>query len=152
MQGQIIAISGGASGIGLATAKLVASRGGTVCIADVDPFALEGAKIHFTPLEIPFTVTKVDVTKRSEVDAWLKGIVDKFGRLDGAVNGAGIIGKYHGITKLADVEDEEWDRIIAVNLTGLMYCLRAELNVISDRGSIVNISSIQGVMGNTLQR
>jgi NAD(P)-dependent dehydrogenase (short-subunit alcohol dehydrogenase family) len=150
MEGKIVAISGGASGIGLATAKLISSRGATVCIADVDEKALEGAKFHFTPLNVPFTVTKVDVTKRSEVEAWIDSIVEKFGRLDGAVNGAGIIGKHHGITKLADVEDEEWDRIIAVNLTGLMYCLRAELRKISDHGSIVNVASIQGVMGTYL--
>jgi NAD(P)-dependent dehydrogenase (short-subunit alcohol dehydrogenase family) len=147
MEGKVVAISGGASGIGLATAKLISSRGATVCISDVDPKALEEATSHFTPLGVPFTVTKVDVTKRSDVDSWIHGIIEKYGKLDGAVNGAGIIGKYHGVTKLADVEDEEWDRIMAVNLTGLMYCLRTELKKISDGGSIVNISSIQGVMG-----
>ncbi len=56
-------------------------------------------------------------------------------------------GEAHGLTKITELEDEEWNRIIGVNLTGLMYCLRAELRKISDHGSIVNISSIQGVMG-----
>lgn len=56
-------------------------------------------------------------------------------------------GKAHGMTKITDLEDDEWHRIIGINLTGLMYCLRAELRMISDGGSIVNISSIQGVMG-----
>jgi NAD(P)-dependent dehydrogenase (short-subunit alcohol dehydrogenase family) len=51
------------------------------------------------------------------------------------------------MTKLTELEDEEWHRIIGINLTGLMFCLRAELKKISDGGSIVNISSIQGVMG-----
>lgn len=147
LQGKIIAITGGASGIGLATAKLLSKRDATVCIADVDPSALSAAESHFTSLEVPFSVTQVDVSQRPEVDAWIDGIVAKFGRLDGAVNSAGVIGKLHGVTTITELEDEEWHRIMSVNLTGTMYCLRAELRRISEGGSIVNLSSIQGVMG-----
>jgi len=92
-------------------------------------------------------VSKLDVSKVADVDAWIDSIVEKYGSLYGAVNCAGTIGKRHGITKITELEDEEWDRIIGINLTGLMYCLRAELRKISDHGSIVNISSIQGLMG-----
>jgi NAD(P)-dependent dehydrogenase (short-subunit alcohol dehydrogenase family) len=147
MQGKIIAVTGGASGIGLATAKLLSSRGAVVCLADYDPEALFVASSYFRKLRAPFHVDQLDVTKRVAVDEWVEDIVGRHGKLDGAVNCAGVIGQKHGITKLTELEDEEWDRIIGVNLTGLMYSLRAELRKISDGGSIVNISSIQGVMG-----
>ncbi|RFU31805.1 hypothetical protein B7463_g4531, partial [Scytalidium lignicola] len=147
MQGKIIAITGGASGIGLASAKILSSRGATVCIADYNPDTLSQTEEHFNSLNVPFMASLVNVAKRAEVDAWIASIVEKYGRLDGAANVAGVIGPHHGVHKVVEIEDEEWDRILSVNLTGLMYCLRAELRNIADGGSIVNVSSIQGVMG-----
>ncbi|KAI1651869.1 3-oxoacyl-reductase [Daldinia loculata] len=147
LDGKVFAITGGASGIGFATAQIISKRGGIVCIADVDPAAISNAEEYFTNQNAPFTVTKVDVSKRDEVESWIDGIVQKYGRLDGAANVAGIIGRHHGIREVADLDDDEWHKIIAVNLTGTMYCLRAELRKIVDGGSIVNVSSIHGLQG-----
>ncbi|KAK7753130.1 Short-chain dehydrogenase/reductase aba4 [Diatrype stigma] len=147
LKDKVYAITGGASGIGLGTAKILSQRGATVAIADVDQDAMRNAEEYFTQQGAPFAVTKVDISKREEVETWIDGIVNKFGRLDGAANCAGIIGKHHGLRDIVDLEDDEWHRIIAVNLTGTMYCLRAELRKVVDGGSIVNVSSIHGLHG-----
>ncbi|ETS79128.1 hypothetical protein PFICI_08981 [Pestalotiopsis fici W106-1] len=151
LKGKVFAITGGASGIGYATAKILSSRGAAVGIADVDPEALKAAEDYFSSqgdaTAAAFLISKVDVSKRAEVDGWIASIVAKFGRLDGAANVAGIIGKHHGLASVAELDDTEWDKIIAVNLTGMMYCLRAELQSVVDGGSIVNVSSIHGTKG-----
>ncbi|UKZ72571.1 hypothetical protein TrVFT333_000203 [Trichoderma virens FT-333] len=147
LSGKVFAITGGASGIGLATAQVLSRRGATVCIADVDPEAMKAAEVYFSSLEVPHMITKVDVSKRKEVDAWIESIVKEHGRLDGAANVAGVIGKYHGVSPVSELDDDEWDKIIGVNLTGTMYCMRAELRNMVDRGSIVNVSSIHGLKG-----
>ncbi|KAH7141164.1 hypothetical protein B0J13DRAFT_585615 [Dactylonectria estremocensis] len=144
LQGKVYAITGGASGIGLATAKALSRRDAVVCIADVDPAAMESAASYFTDQKAAFTVTRVDVSQRDQVEGWLDSIVAKYGRLDGAANVAGVIGKHHGVRPVAELEDDEWHRIIAVNLTGTMYCLRAELQRVVNGGSVVNVASIHG--------
>lgn len=147
LQGKVYAVTGGASGIGFATAKLLVQRGAIVSIADVDAAAMSSATAYFEEQGAMATVSRVDVSQRSEVESWLDDTVTKHGRLDGAANVAGIIGKHHGLRAVADLEDEEWHKIIAVNLTGTMYCLRAQLNRIVDGGSIVNVASIHGIKG-----
>ena len=159
LEGKVYAFTGGASGIGLAAAKIVSRRGATVCIADVDPEAMRTAEEYFTQQQqqkegggsVRFSITKVDVSRREEVDAFVEGVVAQFGRLDGACNSAGIIGRVHGLRDVADLEDEEWHKIIAVNLTGTMYCLRAQLRKVVDGGSIVNVSSIHGLHGKKIK-
>lgn len=151
-EGKVIAITGGASGIGLATAKIVSERGGIVCVADRDPEALKTTEEFFKAQGKgdKYQVADVDVSSKESVESWIGGIVKQFGRLDGAANIAGVIGRNHSKGSIADLEDEEWDRIIATNLTGSMYCMRAELNNIVDGGSIVNMASIHSLKGKSL--
>lgn len=144
LQDRVYGITGGASGIGLATAQLISERGGIVCIGDVDSVMLKEAERSFTSRGVRFSATQMDVSDKIQVESWVAGIMEAFGRLDGAVNAAGIFGKACAVSELGD---EEWHRIIAVNLTGCMYCMRAELKHISSGGSIVNLTSIHGTKG-----
>ena len=149
-QGKTIALTGGASGIGLATSQILYSRGANIAIADIDQSALDNASTLFKPQdegESRVMLTKLDVTNRSAVDTWISSVVSKFGRLHGAANCAGVIGKHHGTRTVEQLEDDQWDLIMGVNLTGMMYCLRAELRAIKGPGSVVCVSSVQGTMG-----
>ncbi|CAG9994007.1 unnamed protein product [Clonostachys byssicola] len=149
LSGKVYAVTGGASGIGLATAKLISECAGTVCIADVNTAALKEVEAYLnskSPKPL-YSVNQVDVSKKDQVESWIAGIKTQFGRLDGAANIAGIIGEGHGVQPLTELEDDEWFKILNVNLTGMMYCLRSELNHIEDGGSIVNMASIHATTG-----
>ena len=133
---QVFALTGGASGIGLATAQILHSRGARIAIGDVDQQALNNAASIFKADPARLLVTRLDVSDRSAVDSWIASIVSQYGRLDGAANCAGVIGKHHGTRKVEELEDDQWDLIMAVNLTGMMYSMRAELRAMKGPGCV----------------
>jgi len=141
MEGKVVAITGGASGIGLATAKVLASRGAKVSIADVSEESLGKAK---ESIEGDVMTCKVDVRKYSEIQDWLKQTVDKFGKLDGAANIAGITGKNFGGYAVDGEDEDNWNNVLAVNLTGVMLSMKAELQHMGPGASIVNAASVSG--------
>lgn len=146
MEGKVFAITGGASGIGLAVAKQLRAQGAKLSICDVNTKSLEEAAAQLGGVGDNLITTTVDVREDAAVNEWVETTMKKFGRLDGAANIAGVIGKHHGVRELKDQDDEQWNLIFGVNVTGLMYCMRAELRHMT-KGSIVNASSVQGVMG-----
>lgn len=94
--GKVIAITGGASGIGLSCAELLSSLGAKISIGDVSEAGLEAAARELKSSGGDIFTQVIDVRKRETVDAWIKATVDQFGKLDGAANMAGVIGKNHG--------------------------------------------------------
>ncbi|KAJ6441623.1 3-oxoacyl-[acyl-carrier-protein] reductase FabG [Purpureocillium lavendulum] len=122
--GKVIAITGAASGMGLATVELLASRGAVISLADINEEAVKKA-CNSLPDSAKHTYTVVDVRKAESVNQWIKTTKEKFGRLDGAVNMAGII------TPAAPViehTDEDWDVTFAVNTKGAAGIALLDIN------------------------
>ncbi|KAJ5473186.1 Short-chain dehydrogenase/reductase SDR [Penicillium sp. IBT 31633x] len=142
-EGKVVAITGAASGMGLATAKLLAGRGAIISLADINERALEEA-VQSLPNSDKHISTVVDVRDSKSVDGWIQSTVDKFGKLDGAVNMAGVITPAAPIT---EETDDDWDFTFAVNTRGVFFCLRAELKAMKAGGSIVSAASVFGQMG-----
>lgn len=122
---KVIAITGAASDIGLATAHLLASRGAKVSLADAreEPLKIRQrlhSRSHPNRKSIRFNCRCV---QRQEIDGWLDATVEKFGKLDGAANLAGIYGVYPS-KPTQKLEDNEWDDVLNVNLKGVFMCIR----------------------------
>ncbi len=151
LDGKTALVSGGARGIGRATALLMAREGARVAVADLN---VDGAKSTVEAVNKAggqAISIGVEITKASEVNAMVKRAVDAFGRLDCAFNNAGISGYQVGAggKKTADWSEEAFDRMIEVNLKGVWLAMRAELEVMTTQGggAIVNTASIAGLVG-----
>lgn len=146
LAGKSTIITGGGSGIGRATALILAREGARVIIGDVSE--RDGAEtvrmVREQGGEAEFV--RCDVARASDADALVGAAVKKFGRLDCAFNNAGIAGAQR---KTADYGEEEWDQIMAVNLKGVWLCMRAEIRQFlaqKSPGAIVNTASAAGLV------
>lgn len=146
LDGKIALITGASSGIGRATAKIFAREGARLVLADVQETSGQETLRMVKDLGAEAVFIKTDVSKSAEVDTMVATAVSTYGRLDCAFNNAGISGR--GVLT-HEYTEEEWNRVLAVNLTGVWLCMKAEIiQMLKQKsGSIVNTSSIMGLTG-----
>nr|WSW70942.1 SDR family oxidoreductase [Streptomyces sp. NBC_00995] len=144
--GRTALVTGGASGIGLALARRLAASGASVVVADYDETSAREAVAELKSTGAEAAAVAMDVTDPASVEAGVRFAVDTFGALHLAVNNAGIGGP-SGPTGEYAVED--WNRVLATNLSGVFHSMRYELPAIvaAGGGAIVNMSSILGTNG-----
>jgi len=146
LESKIALVTGGASGVGRASSQLFAREGATVVVADVQrEMASETVRIiKEAGGEAMFV--ECDVSNPADVEALVRVCVDTFGRLDCAVNNAAVLGD---MGKLHECSEENYDRIMAINLKGVWLCMKYEIIQMLKQGSgaIVNIGSVAGGMG-----
>src|SRR5215204_1503236 len=145
--GKVALVTGAASGIGRATVLLFAREGASVVVSNV---AVEGGEETVSLVEGEggrATFVKADVSDAAEVEALIRRTVEAYGRLDYAFNNAGI--ERPMATNTAHHSDEDWDRVIGINLKGVWLCMKHEIpRMLEHRGgSIVNNSSVAGLVG-----
>lgn len=135
LEGKVAIVTGAASGIGRAVAQAFVRERAHVIAADIEICDIDGV-----------APARCDVTKPAQVEALVARAIDEFGRLDCAVNNAGIEGAR---APVAEYDDAEWARVVNVNLSGVFFCMKHELRAMTRQGNgaIVNVSSIFGMRG-----
>ena len=146
LDGKAALVTGGGSGLGRASAIALARAGATVTVADVDEQGgKETAALVFEEAGGDADFVRTDVTRPDEVEAMVDKTIARWGRLDCALNNAGTTG---ASAPTADYMLDDWNRAIALNLTGVFLCLKYEIPAMLERGgAIVNMASGAGLVG-----
>ncbi len=146
LKGKVALVTGAAKGLGKLFSTTLAEAGAKVVCADFDVSALEGAMAEFKDLRYEATSVVGDVSSANDVAAMVSAALSTYGRLDIAINNAGIVTppcRFH------DISTSDWNRLIGIDLTGVFFCMREELRVMVEQqsGNIINIASVAGIRG-----
>jgi len=146
MKNKTVIITGAASGIGKATAELFAKQGAQVVLSDIQEEAGKATTESIVAAGGKAVFFKTDVSKPEEMEALVNFALKTYGKLDVAVNNAGIGGE---LNPIADMSIEGWQKVIGINLNSLFYGMKYQIKAMlkNGNGSIVNISSILGSVG-----
>jgi 2-dehydro-3-deoxy-L-rhamnonate dehydrogenase (NAD+) len=147
LTGPVAVVTGAARGIGLAVATRLLKDGARVVFGDLDGAEAERQAGLLDADGDRTMALNLDVSKPASIQAVVGATVDRWGSVDLLVNNAGIAGRSRPIT---DLTDEDWESVLAIDLSGVFYCCRAVIPhmVRRGRGRIVNIASIAGKEGN----
>ena len=137
-------VTGAGSGIGEAAAKRVAAEGGRVVVADVDEAGGRRVVDEIKTAGGAAVFAKANVSEEADANGLVTAAIDAFGRLDGAINNAGI---GQPVQRLHELDIAAWDRLHGVDLRGVFLCMRAEIRhlLANGGGAIVNTASIAGL-------
>ena len=146
LNNKVAIITGAASGIGLATAKVFAAEGARVVLADIDAGRTETARAAVALAGGETLGLRVDVTDRDSVDAMVAATLARFGRIDCLVNNAGITKD----SRLVKMTEQQFDAVMSVNLKGVFHCTQAVVPTMIEQesGVILIASSVVGLYGN----
>jgi NAD(P)-dependent dehydrogenase (short-subunit alcohol dehydrogenase family) len=150
LQNQTAIVTGGGRGIGREIALALAREGANLVLAARDKQALDGVAHEINQLDHRAIVLQTDVSNESQVAALAELARKEFQRIDILVNNAGVVGP---TTPVAKLSKEDWDHVLAVNLTGAFLCSRAVIPQMMSQGSgsIINIASIAGKLAYALR-
>jgi len=146
LEGKVVLVVGASAGIGADAARVFARDGASVVLAARSEEGLRAITDELTAEGLPATYVTGDVSVGADVARFVDTALSTFGRLDGAFNNAGLTGS----GKLDAVTEDDFDRIMAVNVKGVWLCIREEVRAMRETGgSIVNVSSIGGLRGSS---
>ncbi|UVL69285.1 SDR family oxidoreductase [Pseudomonas sp. B21-031] len=143
IEGKVVVITGASSGLGESSARHLAKRGASVVLAARRNDRLQAIVADIQAAGGKATACVVDVTRRENLVALVQHAVDTFGRVDVMINNAGLM----AIAPLSELRVDEWDRMIDINIKGVMYGIAAALPLFEKQGSghFINISSVAGI-------
>ena len=143
IQGKVVLITGGGTGLGAETARLLASKGAVVAVAGRRKSKLDEVVAQITNAGGRAGAYQLDVVRKEQVKAVVDAVIADFGKLDVLINNAGLM----PIRPMAEVNTDEWDAMIDINIKGVLYGIAAALPVFlaQESGHFINLSSVAGI-------